>query len=86
MNPATGERRWHGERYGHGQLLLIENILLLTSEKGELLLFEPNPEAERLLSRLPMLKGKMWNPPALAGGYLLVRNNNEAACYKLPLR
>ena len=83
LDPATGERRWHGERYGHGQLLLVGDVLLFTSEKGEVLLADPNPDAERIIARLPTLKGKMWNPPALAGEYLLVRNNDAAACYQL---
>ena len=39
-----------------------------------------------IIARLPALKGKMWNPPALAGEYLIVRNDSEAACYQLPLR
>ena len=30
-------------------------------------------------------KGKTWNQPALAGRYLLVRNNRQAACYELPV-
>jgi outer membrane protein assembly factor BamB len=85
LDPATGERKWHGERYGHGQLLLVENILLMTSEKGELLLFDPSPDGERVVARFATLKGKMWNPPALAGDLLLVRNADEAACYRLPL-
>jgi hypothetical protein len=31
------------------------------------------------------LNGKTWNPPALAGDLLLVRNDQEAACYRLPV-
>jgi hypothetical protein len=29
------------------------------------------------------LEGKVWNAPALAGDRLLVRNDQEAACYRL---
>jgi hypothetical protein len=29
---------------------------------------------------------KTWNPPALAGEYLLVRNHLEAACYRVGLK
>jgi outer membrane protein assembly factor BamB len=86
LDPATGERRWQGDRYGHGQLLLVGDVILFTSEKGEVLLLDPTPEVERIIARFPTLKGKMWNPPALAGEYLLVRNNREAACYKVALQ
>jgi hypothetical protein len=27
----------------------------------------------------------MWNPPALAPPFLIVRTEREAACYRLPL-
>lgn len=85
LDPATGERKWQGDRFGHGQLLLAGDVILFTSEKGEILLLDPSPEGERILARFQTLKGKMWNPPALAGEYLLVRNSQEAACYKLSL-
>lgn len=31
------------------------------------------------------IKGKTWNNPTLAGPYLLIRNNKEAACFELRL-
>ena len=82
---ATGEPRWKGERVGHGQMLLAGDLLLVTAEKGEVLLFEATPEAPRELGRFAALPGKMWNPPALAPPFLIVRTEREAACYRLPL-
>jgi hypothetical protein len=35
---------------------------------------------------LKVFSDKTWNPIALAGDLLLVRNDREAACYRLPLR
>ena len=81
-----GERRWKGGRYGHGQLLLVGGLLLVQTEEGELVLVEPSPEAYRELTRFAALDGKTWNPPALAGSLLLVRNDREAAAYELPRR
>jgi outer membrane protein assembly factor BamB len=83
MDAATGERKWQGERYGHGQMLLIGNTLLLMAEKGDLLLIDPNPQEERIVARFKVLTGKTWNPPAFAAPYLLVRNDQEAACFRL---
>jgi len=48
-------------------------------------LFEPNPEVPIELGRFEALEGKTWNPPALAGSYLLLRNHLQAACFKLPI-
>lgn len=85
LDPATGERRWKDGRYGHGQLLLVGELLLVQTEEGELVLVEPAPDALRELSRVPVLPGKTWNPPALAGRTLLVRNDREAAAFQLPV-
>jgi outer membrane protein assembly factor BamB len=45
---------------------------------------DPNPTAQRELSRFKVFSAKTWNPPALAGDLLLVRNDREAACLRLP--
>ena len=86
LDPVTGKRRWKKGRYGHGQLILVEDLLLIQAESGEVLLVEANPEQHVERARLEALGSKTWNNPALAAPYLLVRNNAEAACYELPLR
>lgn len=86
IDPATGERRWKEGRYGHGQLLLVEDLLLVQTEQGEIVLLEPRPDEHRELTRFAALDGKTWNPPALAGALLVVRNDREAAVYELPTR
>ncbi len=85
LDPRTGNRIWKRGRYGHGQLILVGDLLLIQAENGDLALVEATPEEHRELARLPALSGKTWNPPALAGRHLLVRNNREAACYELPV-
>ena len=60
-------------------------LLLVTAESGDMVLVQPVPEEHRELTRFSALRGKTWNPPALAGEYLVVRNDKEAACYRLPL-
>jgi outer membrane protein assembly factor BamB len=82
---ATGARKWKAGRYGHGQLLLVGDLLVVQAEDpGDLLLVEANPE--RLVERghIKALTAKTWNNPALSGRYLLVRNDREAVCYELP--
>jgi outer membrane protein assembly factor BamB len=85
FDPNVGERKWQGERHGHGQMLLIGEVILLMAENGEVLLIEPSPTEEKIVARFQGLQTKTWNPPALAGEYLLVRNDSEGACFKLPL-
>lgn len=81
----TGKRRWKGGRYGHGQVLLVGDLLLVQTEPGDLALVEATPEDFRELARHPALTSKTWNTPALAGDRLLVRNDREAVCFQLPL-
>lgn len=85
VNLETGGREWKEGRYGHGQVLLIDDLLLVQAEAGEVVLIEISPESPRELTRFPALKGKTWNNPVLAGDLLLVRNDQQAACYWLPL-
>ena len=65
--------------------MLVGDLLLITSETGELILLEASPKSYSELARLQVLEGKTWNNPALVGAYLLIRNAEEAACYELPL-
>lgn len=83
---STGTRKWKDGRYGHGQILLAGDVLLVQTEQGPVVLVEANPVEYREIARLGALSAKTWNVPALAGEYLLVRNDQEAACYKLPAK
>jgi outer membrane protein assembly factor BamB len=85
LDLANGERKWKAGRYGHGQMIGVDDLLLIQAESGEVVLVEANSDAHHELSRFAALSGKTWNNPALAGDYLLVRNDREAACYQLPL-
>ena len=84
LDAVDGKRKWKEGRYGHGQVILAGDLLIVMSEKGDVVLVEPVPGEHRELTRFSALEGKTWNPPALADEYLLVRNDKEAACYRLP--
>jgi outer membrane protein assembly factor BamB len=85
LDARTGERRWKGGRYGHGQLLRAGDLLLVLGERGSVALVEAAPRAFRELGSFQALEGKSWAHPALAGRHLVVRNDREAACFELPL-
>ncbi|HUY93469.1 MAG TPA: PQQ-binding-like beta-propeller repeat protein [Pirellulales bacterium] len=82
---ADGRRRWKAGRYGHGQVLLAGDKLLVQCESGEVALVAADPAGHRELGRFAALAGKTWNYPALAGRWLLCRNDREAACFELRL-
>lgn len=86
LDPATGRRLWKQGRYGHGQLLLVDDLLLVQTEKGPVALVKPSPDRLEQLGVFPALDSKTWNTMALSGHLLLVRNDREAACYELPLQ
>ncbi len=41
LDPSDGERRWKRGRYGHGQVLLVDDLLLVVAEDGEVVLSTP---------------------------------------------
>ena len=78
-------RQWKGGRYGFGQVLLVDGKLLISAENGDLLVVATNENELEELHRFPAIKGKTLNNPAIAHGFLLLRNSEEMVCYNLSL-
>ena len=90
INVETGKVAWKKRRhpeFGHGQIMLLGDVILVLSESGELALVEATPDGYHELASIQALDSAntTWNTPAFAPPYLLVRNAREAACYRLPL-
>jgi outer membrane protein assembly factor BamB len=91
IDAATGAAKWRDnrdrdQRYGHGQVLLVGDQLLVQNERGSIALVRADPSGLHERAKLQALSSKTWNLPAIAGEYLLVRNDLEAVCYRLPVR
>ena len=63
VDASTGELKWKGGRYGHGQLLLAGDHLVVITEDGELVLVAPTPEKLQELARVPAHRGRNLERP-----------------------
>ena len=88
INVANGKRSWKDGRYGRGQVMLLadQELLLVTSEAGELVLLAANSKERQELGRFQALEGKTWNHPVVRGDRVYLRNAEEMACYTIPER
>lgn len=85
LEMATGKRAWKGGRYGHGQMLLAGELLVILGEAGELALVRATPDHFAELGRIQAIEGRTWNNPTMRDGRIFVRNHLEMAAYDLPL-
>ncbi len=86
IDVETGDRAWKGGRYGNGQVLLLpdQDLLLVLSERGALVLVRASAERFEEVARMQALAGKTWNHPIVVDGVVYLRNAEEAAAYRLP--
>ncbi|MFN7771604.1 MAG: PQQ-binding-like beta-propeller repeat protein [Planctomycetota bacterium] len=74
------------DKFGHGQLLLVGDCLLVHSEFGNLGIFPARPEKPTWMTKVPTIEGLCWNTLALSGNKLIIRSDLEMACLELPVR
>ena len=84
IEAESGKLRWKDGNYGHGQLVRWDDLLIILSERGNLVLAEATPDHHRELGRIKAIEAeRTWNVPALANGRIFVRNDREMACFDL---
>jgi len=87
LDVKNGVIKWQSGRYGYGQLLLVDDVLLIISEDGDLLLVPAVPKKSEVLATFKLFNtGFCWNHLALVRGRLLARNANEAVCLDVSLQ
>lgn len=88
MDFDTGAERWRApasEGLGCGSVIAAANgMLVILSEKGELVLARANPDGFEVRQRAQVLGGRCWTSPVLANGRIYCRNSRgDLACVDL---
>ncbi|MDQ3071214.1 MAG: PQQ-like beta-propeller repeat protein, partial [Acidobacteriota bacterium] len=83
IDAASGELKWKAGRYGNGQVLLASRHLIITTDDGEVVLVRATPAGHEELARVSAVEGRTWSQPAIADGFLLVRNAAQMAAFDL---
>ena len=86
IDVEDGMRRWKGGNYGGFLVLLADqDLILVLTEKGELVLVKAVADQFTELAKIQAVEGKTWSHPVLVGDILLVRNNQEMVAFRLSL-
>ena len=80
---ATGKVRWSVDGFRAGSITLAGNRLLLMRESGELVMAEAAADRFRRLASAQVLPATVRALPAIAGGFLYVRNDDTLVCLDL---
>ena len=83
VDAETGELKWSQRGHGKGSLIMVDEKLLVLSDKGKLIMVEASPKAYKEIASFQALTGKSWTAPSFADGKLYVRNLTQLACYQL---
>ncbi len=83
ISAETGEVSWTKRGFGKGSLIMVDDKLLVLSDKGRLAIAEATPEAYNELQSIQAIDGKSWTAPSFMDGKVYMRNLTEMACYKL---
>jgi outer membrane protein assembly factor BamB len=83
FDPVSGKVRWSKDRFGMASLILADGKLILMKDDGSLILASATPSAYKELGRSKILDGTTRALPALANGYLYVRDTGILKCVDL---
>ena len=79
----TGKIRWSLDEFGAGTVTLVNDDLLLLTEKGELICAPADPSAFKPKGRAQVLPSSVRAYPAFANGLLYARSHDKLVCLQL---
>ena len=76
MDLINGKEKWSQKGFGLGTILLVKDILVILSDRGELCLAKANSTSFEEIVRFQVLSGKNnWTPPTYVNGKLHCRSS-----------
>ena len=79
----TGKVQWNEERFLAGTITMVGDRLLVMREGGEMILAPASPQAFRPVAHAQVLTGTVRAYPAVADGFVYVRNDATLICLDL---
>ena len=83
IDAGTGAENWKTRGYAKGTLIIADGHLIILGEQGNLGLAVVTPERFVEKANVPLMSGRCWTVPALAGGRLYVRDEKEIVAVDL---
>ncbi|MCH2610785.1 MAG: PQQ-like beta-propeller repeat protein [Pirellulales bacterium] len=85
VDVETGESNWKKGRFGHGQILMVADVLIVQNENGPLHFLKLQERGFQELLEIDAMSDLSWANLCLFENQLLIRNSVETVCYQLPL-
>jgi outer membrane protein assembly factor BamB len=79
----TAAVKWSLDQFRAGSITLVGDRLLVIREGGEMMLAPASPQGFKPLARAQILPGVVRPLPAIADGFVYVRNENTLVCLDL---
>ncbi|NJO91354.1 MAG: hypothetical protein HC831_22125 [Chloroflexia bacterium] len=81
VSAKTGEKKWTKRGFGKGSLILVDDKLIVLSDKGTLIQVKATPDAYTEQGQMQAIEGKSWTAPSYSNGKIYLRNLTEMACF-----
>jgi outer membrane protein assembly factor BamB len=79
----NGAIKWSVDQFRAGSITLVGDKLLVIREGGEMILAPASPQGFKPMARAQVLPGVVRPLPAIADGFVYVRNENTLVCLDL---